>query len=65
MVAASGIVLVAVATVWDLYWHQTHRMEVRASMAAPPPHQAILAGFVLGLLGAVYGLAASSRRTAT
>ena len=33
---ALGIVLVALATVWDLYWHQTHPMEVRASMASLP-----------------------------
>ncbi len=57
MAAACGIVLVAIATVWDLYWHQTHPMEVRASMAALPPHQAILAGFLVGLLAAAYGLA--------
>lgn len=43
---AAAIGIVAVATVGDLYWHQTHPMEVRASMAALPPHQAILAGFV-------------------
>jgi hypothetical protein len=61
LAAAVGIVLVAVATVWDLYWHQTHPMEVRTSMAGLPPHQVILAGFMIGLLGAVYGLAASRR----
>ena len=55
--AALGIVVVAVATVWDLYWHQTHPMVVGASMAALPPHQAILAGFLIGLVGAVYGAA--------
>lgn len=53
--AALGIVVVAVATVWDLYWHQTHPMELRASMAGLPPHQAILAGFLIGLVGAGYG----------
>ena len=57
LAAALGIVVVALATVWDLYWHQTHPMEVAASMAALPPHQAILAGFLIGLVGAVYGAA--------
>jgi hypothetical protein len=56
-----GIVVVAVATVWDLYWHQTHPMEVGTSMAALPPHQAILAGFLIGLVGAVYGAVAELR----
>ncbi len=60
--AALGIVVVAVATVWDLYWHQTHPMEVGASMAALPPHQAILAGFLIGLVGAAYGAADLSRQ---
>jgi hypothetical protein len=58
LAAALGIVVVALATVWDLYWHQTHAMEVQASMAAVPPHQAILAGFLIGLAGTVYGVAA-------
>ena len=53
-----GIVVVALATVWDLYWHQTHPMEIRASMASLPPHQAILAGFLVGLAGAGFGVAA-------
>jgi len=53
--AAFGIVLVAIATVWDLYWHQTHPMELRSSMAGLPPHQAILAGFLIGLVGAGWG----------
>jgi hypothetical protein len=65
MAAAFGVLLVAVATVWDLYWHQTHPMEVRASMAALPPHQAILAGFLVGLLGTAYGLAIGGRRAAS
>lgn len=56
LAAVAGIVVVAAATVWDLYWHQTHPMEVQVSMAALPPHQAILAGFVLGLVGASYGV---------
>ena len=62
LATALGIVVVAIATVWDLYWHQTHPMEVGASMAALPPHQAILAGFLIGLIGAVYGTAAPSRQ---
>jgi hypothetical protein len=60
-----GIVVVAIATVWDLYWHQIHPMEVGASMAALPPHQAILAGFLLGLGGAVYGTAALGRQSSS
>jgi len=63
--ASLGIVVVAIATVWDLYWHQTHPMEMRASMAALPPHQAILAGFLIGFLGASYGAIARMRRSAT
>lgn len=63
LAAALGIVMVAIATVWDLYWHQTHSMEIRASMAALPPHQAILAGFLIGLIGAGVGVAAGMRRT--
>jgi len=62
LAAALGIVVVAVATVWDLYWHQTHPMELRASMAALPPHQAILAGFLIGLIGAAFGAAMSITR---
>jgi len=50
--AAGGIVVVALASVWDLYWHQTNPMELQTSMAALPPHQAIFAGFVIGLVGA-------------
>ncbi len=61
--AAMGIVVVAVATVWDLYWHQTHPMEVGVSMAAIPPHQLIFAGFVIGLVGAIYGVASQLRRS--
>ena len=61
--AAIGIVVVALATDWDLYWHQTHPMEVRASMAALPPHQAILAGFLVGLVGAGVGVAAGVNRS--
>jgi hypothetical protein len=61
LAAAIGIVVVAIATVWDLYWHQTHPMEVGASMAALPPHQAILAGFLIGVVGAAYGAVAELR----
>lgn len=63
LAAALGIVVVAIATIWDLYWHQTHPMEIHASMAALPPHQAILAGFLIGLIGAGVGVAAGMRRT--
>ena len=62
LASALGIVVVAVASVWDLYWHQTHPMELRASMAALPPHQAILAGFLIGLVGAAYGAVAPINR---
>lgn len=65
LAAALGIVVVAIATVWDLYWHQTHPMEVGVAMAALPPHQAILAGFLIGLMGAAYGVAAHGKRPAT
>ena len=54
--------MVAIATVWDLYWHQTHPMELRASMAGLPPHQAILAGFLVGLVGAGWGAAVGMNR---
>ena len=51
--AAIGVVVVAVGSVWDLYWHQTHPMELGASMnmMTLPPHQLILGGFVVGLIG--------------
>ena len=62
ILAAVGIVVVAGATIWDLYWHQTHPMEVRASMASLPPHQAILAGFLIGLVGAMYGSVIGRKR---
>lgn len=62
MAAAFGIVVVAIATVWDLYWHQTHPMELRTSMAGLPPHQAILAGFLIGLLGAGWGVVGGINR---
>ena len=62
MAAAFGIVVVAIATVWDLYWHQTHLMELRTSMAGLPPHQAILAGFLIGLVGAGWGVGVGINR---
>jgi hypothetical protein len=62
LAAALGIVGVAISTLWDLYWHQTHPMEVRASMVALPPHQAILAGFLIGLAGAGFGVASNMKR---
>src|SRR5229473_1234960 len=62
LAAAFGILVVAVATVWDLYWHQTHPMELRTSMAGLPPHQAILAGFLIGLIGAGWGVAVGINR---
>lgn len=63
LAAALGVVVVAIASVWDLYWHQTHPMEMGAStnMMALPPHQAVLGGFVAGLLGSVAGLAGRKR----
>jgi len=62
LAAAFGIVVVAIATVWDLYWHQTHPMELRSSMAGLPPHQAILAGFLIGVVGAGWGAVTSINR---
>ena len=61
--AAMGVVVVALASVWDLYWHQTHPMELGASMnmMSLPPHQLILGGFVLGLVGSAAGLALAVR----
>ncbi len=60
--AALGIVIVALGTVWDLYWHQAHPMEVGTSMAALPPHQAIFAGFVLGFVAAGLGATMQLKR---
>jgi len=65
LAAAFGIVVVAIASVWDLYWHQTHPMELRSSMAGLPPHQAILAGFLIGLVGAGWGVAAGLNQAAS
>ncbi|HEY8863286.1 MAG TPA: hypothetical protein VIO37_03850 [Candidatus Dormibacteraeota bacterium] len=61
--AAFGVVVIAVASAWDLYWHQTHPLEMGASMnmMALPPHQLILAGFVLGLIGSGIGTFMSGR----
>ncbi|HEV2415263.1 MAG TPA: hypothetical protein VGX27_10675 [Candidatus Dormibacteraeota bacterium] len=63
--AAIGVVVVAVGSVWDLYWHQTHAMELGATMnmMTLPPHQLILGGFVLGLIGSAAGLAVAVRRS--
>jgi hypothetical protein len=62
--AALGVVVAAVASIWDLYWHQTHPLEMGASMnmMALPPHQLILAGFVLGTIGSLAGILLSGRR---
>ncbi len=62
LAAAFGIVVVAIASVWDLYWHQTNPMELQASMAGLPPHQAMLAGFLMGLVGAGWGVAVGINR---
>src|SRR6266851_5070164 len=58
-----GVVVVAAASVWDLYWHQTHPMELGASMnmMTLPPHQLILAGFIAGLIASAGVLVAKSR----
>jgi len=63
VVAAGGVVVVAAASVWDLYWHQTHPMELGASMnmMTLPPHQLILAGFIAGLIASAGVLVAKSR----
>ena len=64
IVAALGVVLVASPSVWDLYWHQSHPLEMGASMnmLSLPPHHVILAGFVLGLVGTAAMLTISPRR---
>ena len=58
LAAALGVVIVAAASFWDLLWHQTHPLEMGASMnmLTLPPHQLILSGFVLGALGSVAGI---------
>jgi hypothetical protein len=55
---AGGVVVVAAASIWDLYWHQTHPLEMGTSMnmMTLPPHQLILAGFLLGLIGSASAL---------
>lgn len=62
--AALGVVVVAGASVWDLIWHQTHPLEMGVSMnmMAVPPHQLILAGFVVGAIGALAGISLSGLR---
>ena len=56
--AAIGVVVVVVGSVWDLYWHQTHPLEMGAAtnMMTLPPHQLILGGFVLGVIGSAVGI---------
>jgi hypothetical protein len=63
MAAALGVVVVAGASVWDLIWHQTHPLEMGTAMnmMSLPPHQLILAGFVLGAVGSLTGTLLSSR----
>lgn len=61
--AALGVVVVAAASVWDLYWHQSHPLEMGAAMnmMTVPPHQLILAGFLVGLAGSAVLIFARSR----
>ena len=63
MAAALGVVVVAIASVWDLIWHQTHPLEMGVSMnmMAVPPHQLILAGFVVGAIGSLAGILHSGK----
>jgi len=63
IVAAGGVVVVAAASVWDLYWHQTHPMELGTSMnmMTLPPHQLIMLGFAAGLIASAATLVAMSR----
>ena len=65
LAAALGVVVVAIASIWDLYWHQTHPLEMGASMnmMALPPHKLILAGFLLGAIGALAGVLRSGRQS--
>lgn len=62
--AALGVVMVAAASVWDLVWHQSHPLEMGASMnmMSLPPHQLILAGFVVGAVGSLAGVLFISQR---
>lgn len=66
LAASLGVVVVAVASVWDLYWHQTHPMEsgTGMNMMTIPPHELILAGFIIGLAGSV-GLITLNPKPAT
>jgi hypothetical protein len=61
--AAGGVVIVAIASLWDLYWHQTHPLEMGVSMnmLTIPPHQLILAGFLIGAAGSIVGVVLSTR----
>jgi len=62
--AALGVVMVAAASVWDLVWHQSHPLEMGASMnmMSLPPHQLILTGFVVGAVGTLAGVLLGSQR---
>ena len=62
--AAGGVVVVALASIWDLYWHQTHPLEMGVSMnmMTLPPHQLILTGFLIGASGSIVGVVQSSSR---
>lgn len=65
--AAAGLVVVAVGTVVDLYWHQNNPMtaEMRMNMLVLPGHQIILGGFLIGLLGSAPGLLRPADRAGT
>jgi len=63
--AAIGVVIVALGSIWDLYWHQIHPLEMGGSMMTLPPHQLILGGFVLGLIGSAVGVAIVARRSSS
>lgn len=64
---AAGLVVVAVGTLIDLYWHQNNPMtaEMRMNMLVLPGHQIILGGFLIGLLGSAAGLLWPARRAGT
>jgi hypothetical protein len=64
IVAAGGVVVVAIASIWDLYWHQTHPLEMGVSMnmMTLPPHQLILAGFLIGAAGSIVVVVQSASR---
>jgi len=67
LAASLGVVVVAVASVWDLYWHQTHPMESGAgmNMMTIPPHELMLAGFLIGLAGSVALMTLTPKPAAT